>query len=49
MDRKNWKDVSAIKNNRVYDVNSDTTSRPGPRLVEGVEELAKSVYPDLFK
>jgi iron complex transport system substrate-binding protein len=49
MERQNWKDVSAIKNNRVYDVNSDTTSRPGPRLVEGVEELAKSVYPDLFK
>ena len=29
--------------------NSDKVTRPGPRLVEGVEELAKAVYPDIFK
>jgi iron complex transport system substrate-binding protein len=23
-------------------------TRPGPRLVEGVEEVAKAVYPDIF-
>ncbi|MCZ0754552.1 ABC transporter substrate-binding protein [Anoxybacillus sp. J5B_2022] len=47
--RPAWKDVPAIKNKRVYDVNSDLVSRPGPRLVEGVEELAKVIYPDVFK
>jgi iron complex transport system substrate-binding protein len=49
LERKNWNSVNAIKNNKVFDVNADTTSRPGPRLVEGVEEIAKSVYPELFK
>ncbi|KQB92762.1 ABC transporter substrate-binding protein [Geobacillus sp. 47C-IIb] len=47
--RTAWKDVPAVKNKRVYDVNTDLVSRPGPRLVEGVEELAKAIYPDVFK
>jgi iron complex transport system substrate-binding protein len=46
--RKGWKDVNAIKNDEVYDVHSDLVTRPGPRLIEGVEELAKSVYPSVF-
>ncbi|MBP0724252.1 ABC transporter substrate-binding protein [Bacillus sp. RG28] len=47
--RQNWGTIKAVQNKRVYDVNSDTTSRPGPRLVEGVEELAKAIYPELYK
>jgi iron complex transport system substrate-binding protein len=47
--RAAWKDVPAVKNKRVYDVNTDLVSRPGPRLVEGVEELAKVIYPEIFK
>ncbi|AGT32585.1 iron ABC transporter substrate-binding protein [Geobacillus genomosp. 3] len=49
LNRAAWKDVPAVKNKRVYDVNTDLVSRPGPRLVEGVEELAKAIYPDVFK
>jgi iron complex transport system substrate-binding protein len=47
--RQGWQDVKAIKTKQVTDVNSDLVTRPGPRLVEGVEELAKAVYPDVFK
>ncbi len=47
--RKGWEEVSAIKNKRVYSVDSDKVSRPGPRLVEGLEEMAKAIYPDTFK
>jgi iron complex transport system substrate-binding protein len=47
--RNGWQDINAVKNNQVIDVHSDKVTRPGPRLVEGVEELAKAVYPDLFK
>ncbi|MBA2873274.1 ABC transporter substrate-binding protein [Thermaerobacillus caldiproteolyticus] len=49
MSRPAWKDVPAVKNKRVYDVNSDLVTRPGPRLVEGVEELAKAIYPEVFQ
>lgn len=47
--RNGWQDINAVKNNQVIDVHSDKVTRPGPRLVEGVEELAKAIYPDLFK
>lgn len=46
--RKAWQDVPAVKNERVYDVHPDLVSRPGPRLAEGIEELAKVIYPDVF-
>ncbi|MBS4218868.1 ABC transporter substrate-binding protein [Bacillus sp. FJAT-49711] len=43
-----WKDITAVKENQVYLVNEDLVSRSGPRIVEGVEELAKAIYPDVF-
>ncbi|MCR2821338.1 ABC transporter substrate-binding protein [Lederbergia panacisoli] len=46
--RAAWKDITAIKENQVYLVNEDLVSRSGPRIVEGVEELAKAIYPDVF-
>lgn len=49
LSRKGWQEVDAIKNKQVFDVDSDNTTRPGPRLVDGVEEIAKAVYPDIFK
>lgn len=39
-----WKDLSAIKNGRVYDVNEDLVSRSGPRIVQGLEELFAAFY-----
>ncbi|MFY4773587.1 ABC transporter substrate-binding protein [Metabacillus sp. RGM 3146] len=47
--RKGWENVSAVKNKDIVDVNSDQVTRPGPRLAEGVEELAKVIYPDIYK
>ncbi|MEH7307176.1 ABC transporter substrate-binding protein [Neobacillus drentensis] len=49
LSRKGWESVSAVKNKNVVDVDSDRVTRPGPRIVEGVEELAKAVYPEVFK
>ncbi|MGG3916172.1 helical backbone metal receptor [Rossellomorea vietnamensis] len=48
MGRKGWEDVTAVKNGDVHDVHSDLVTRTGPRLVEGVEEIAKSIYPEVF-
>ncbi|MBS4200732.1 ABC transporter substrate-binding protein [Bacillus sp. FJAT-49732] len=47
-ERTAWKDITAVKENQVYLVNEDLVSRSGPRIVEGVEELAKAIYPDVF-
>jgi iron complex transport system substrate-binding protein len=46
--RKGWQDMNAIKEKQVFDVHSDLVTRPGPRLAEGVEELAKAIYPEVF-
>jgi iron complex transport system substrate-binding protein len=48
MERAGWEGINAVKNEHVYDVHSDLVTRTGPRLVEGVEEIAKSVYPEIF-
>ncbi|HEX2910608.1 MAG TPA: cobalamin-binding protein [Chloroflexia bacterium] len=47
--RPGWSGISAIKNKRVYAINADLVNRPGPRAADGVVEIAKALYPDLFK
>ncbi len=39
------KNSAAVRNRRVYFINGDLLSRPGPRLVEGLEEMAKDLHP----
>lgn len=46
--REGWDNVNAIKNQRVFDVDADSVTRPGPRLTKGIEELAKAIYPEIF-
>lgn len=48
LNREGWAEVPAIKNKEVYDVPVDLVTRPGPRLIEGVEELAELIYPETF-
>jgi len=43
------KDTSARKNSQIFTVNSDISSRPGPRLVDALEQFAKLIHPELFK
>lgn len=47
--RPGWSNVTAIKNKRVVTLTADLVSRPGPRAALGVENIAKALYPDLFK
>lgn len=42
--RKNWSNISAIKNNKVFSINVDLISKPGPRLVLGAKALMKAIY-----
>jgi iron complex transport system substrate-binding protein len=39
----------AATNNRIYKINGDYLSRPGPRLVDGLEELARALHPEAFQ
>lgn len=47
--RPGWGDLAAVKANRVVAFNDDLASRPGPRLIDGLEAMAKIFHPDLFE
>ncbi|HLN99870.1 MAG TPA: cobalamin-binding protein [Pyrinomonadaceae bacterium] len=38
----------AAANGRVYKINDDHLSRPGPRSVDGLEDLARALHPEVF-
>jgi iron complex transport system substrate-binding protein len=39
----------AALNGKVYKINDDHLSRPGPRSVDGLEETARALHPEAFK
>ncbi|MEX2375465.1 MAG: ABC transporter substrate-binding protein [Dehalococcoidia bacterium] len=47
--RPGWSGITAVVDGRIYPVDGDIMSRPGPRIVDGIEELAALFYPDLFE
>jgi iron complex transport system substrate-binding protein len=49
-ERPGWAEISAVKEGRVIEItNDDIVSRPGPRIVEGLEFLARALHPDSFE
>jgi iron complex transport system substrate-binding protein len=47
--RPGWASIAAVANKRIYLIDGDISSRSGPRVADGVELIAQSLYPDLFK
>ena len=48
-DHADWRRLSAFQNDRAYAVDSGALfSRSGPRLVDGIELLARILHPELF-
>lgn len=43
-----YAEMDAVKNANVKLVDSDTTSRQGPRIVEGIESIGEAIYPEVF-
>ncbi|MCP3921206.1 MAG: cobalamin-binding protein [Desulfobacterales bacterium] len=43
-----WKSMPAVKNNKMYIIDSNVLDRPTPRMVEGLEKLAEIIHPELF-
>ncbi|EBF5126826.1 ABC transporter substrate-binding protein [Listeria monocytogenes] len=37
--RAAWKDIPAVKNDKIYEMDANKLSRPGPRLLEGVADI----------
>ncbi len=43
-----WTTLSAVKQNRFVKIPSVLLDRPGPRVVDGLELLARQLHPDIF-
>lgn len=46
--RGSWDNVDAVKNNKIYEVNEALITIWGPRIVNGLEELAQVIHPEVF-
>jgi iron complex transport system substrate-binding protein len=46
--RNNWNRIAAVRAGRVYYVDTDQVSRPGPRIVNILEQIAQALYPEQF-
>lgn len=47
-ERPGWQTVSAVEQGRIVEVDPDLIARPGPRVVDGLEAVAKALHPDRF-
>ncbi|OPH61355.1 cobalamin-binding protein [Paenibacillus ferrarius] len=47
--RSGWDAIEAVKNKQVIGLDQNMLSRPGPRLTDGLLEMAKGIYPELVK
>ena len=43
--RQSWADLQAVKQDKVYIFDDNLISRPGPRLVDGLEAMEKLLHP----
>ena len=49
LERAGWESIEAVKSEQIFPIDDNLISRPGPRLVDGLEALAKILHPDLFE
>ena len=47
--RSGYSKIAAVKNGRVVILDDNLVSRPGPRVVEGIESMARALHPEAFK
>lgn len=47
--RPGWDAIDAVANGRIYAIDPDIISRPGPRIVDALEQLARDLYPEAFE
>ncbi len=45
--RAGWEEIPAVKNKAVFPINDNLVSRPGPRIVEGLNEVVSVLHPNL--
>lgn len=47
--RPGWEVIAAVRKGAIYPIDDNLISRPGPRVVEGIEALARILHPERFE
>jgi iron complex transport system substrate-binding protein len=47
--RAGWGNIAAIKNNQVFTIDTNSSSRPSQNIIKAMLQIAKAVYPDQYK
>ena len=48
-ERPGFNHISAVINNRVYQIDNDSSSRPSARIILALRQMAQAVYPELYE
>lgn len=46
--RPGWNQTNAVSLSKIYSIDDNLVSRYGPRIIDGLEQLAAIIHPDLF-
>lgn len=46
--RNGWENIKAIKNGDVYYIDSNSSARGNQNIIKALDEMAKSIYPDVY-
>jgi iron complex transport system substrate-binding protein len=46
--RPGYENLSAVAEGRVFMLDDNLVSRPGPRIVDGIRQIAEALHPDVF-
>lgn len=47
--RKGWENITAIKENQVYSIDTNSSSRPSHKITIALNEMAKAIYPEIYE
>lgn len=47
--RPGWSELSAVESGQVHAIDTNWIDRPGPRLVDALEAMARAIHPELFE
>jgi iron complex transport system substrate-binding protein len=48
MARPGWNQTNAVSHSKIYSIDDNLVSRYGPRIIDGLEQLAAFIHPELF-
>ena len=46
--RDGFENINAVKNNQIYLIDKNSSSRPSSHIIKALNEIAKAIYPDVY-